>query len=74
MSAESMLSTVAKMNNAEILNPKSMVPNCAELWEWYKTISPRIKNALINRDGTAVEDIADEIEAHKPEIEYLTRM
>jgi hypothetical protein len=62
------------MTDADILNPKSMAPRCSELWEWYKKVAPRLKSALINRDGTAVEDIIDEIEAHAVEIEYQCRI
>ena len=62
------------MTDADILNPKLMAPRCAELWEWYKTIAPRLKTALKNRDGEAVEDIVDEIEFHAVEIEYQCRI
>jgi hypothetical protein len=66
------------MNDAEILNPKSMVPNCAELWEWYKLLSIRLREHSDMIDyGPAiggVNEIADEIDAHTSEIEYLTRM
>ena len=65
---------IEQLTNANILNPKSMAPRCAALWEWYKTVSPRLKTALINRDGTAVEDIVDEIDAHAVEIEYQCRI
>jgi hypothetical protein len=58
----------------DILNPKLMTPICSLVWEWYKTVAPRLKMALINRDGAAVEDIIDEIEAHAVEIEYQCRI
>ena len=58
----------------DIMNPKLMAPRCAALWDWYKTVAPRLKMALINRDGAAVEDIIDEIEAHAVEIEYQCRI
>ena len=62
------------MTDADILNPKLMAPRCAELWEWYKTVATRLKTALKNRDGEAVEAIADEIDAHAVEIEYQCRI
>lgn len=63
-----------QINDADILNPKLMTPMCSMVWEWYKTVAPRLKTALINRDGAAVEDIIDEIEAHAVEIEYQCRI
>ena len=65
---------IEQLTNADILNPKLMAPRCAELWEWYKTVSTRLKTALKNRDGKAVEAIADEIDAHAVEIEYQCRI
>jgi hypothetical protein len=56
------------------MDPKKMTPLCTLVWDWYKTLAPRLKMALINRDGAAVEDIIDEIEAHAVEIEYQCRI
>jgi hypothetical protein len=65
---------IQQLTEHDIFNPKLMAPRCADLWEWYKTVAPRLKMALINRDGAAVEDIIDEIEAHAVEIEYQCRI
>ena len=62
------------MSDGEIMDPKKMTPLCTLVWDWYKTLAPRLKSALINRDGAAVEDIIDEIEAHAVEIEYQCRI
>ena len=62
------------MSDGEIMDPKKMTPLCTMVWDWYKTLAPRLKQALINRDGTAVEDIIDEIESHAVEIEYQCRI
>ena len=57
-----------------VKDPNSMAPRCSTLWEWYRTVAPRLRSALMNRDGTAVEGIAEEIEAHAVEIEYQCRI
>jgi hypothetical protein len=62
------------MSDSEIMDPKKMTPLCTMVWDWYVTLAPRLKTALINRDGQAVEDIIDEIEAHAVEIEYQCRI
>lgn len=59
--------------DTDIMNPKLMAPTCAAVWEWYRTVGARLKTALITRDGIAVENIVDEIEAHAVEIEYLCK-
>ena len=65
---------IEQLTNANIFNPKIMTPRCSTLWEWYRTVAPRLRSALMNRDGTAVENIAAEIEAHAVEIEYQCRI
>lgn len=66
------------MNDADILNPKLMAPRSAELWEWYKTLIPKLIEVIQTRDvGRAndmLEEIILEIGAHAVEIEYQCRI
>jgi hypothetical protein len=69
------------MNNSEILNPKFMVPNCAELWQRFQhnldllneAMSMHPKNS-IQGDVFKLLDAVDGFNSMKDEIEYLTRM
>ena len=63
------------MTDADILNPKLMAPRCAELWEWYKTVSTAAEDGA-NRTVMVrrLRTITDEIDAHAVEIEYQCRI
>jgi hypothetical protein len=74
----------AKMNDAEILNPKSLVPNCAELLLKYKSSLDLLNESLYcytlaevdycEVDKVKVIESAQGFNSIVDEIEYLTRM
>ena len=63
-----------QINDADILNPKLMAPRCSALWDWYKTVAPRLKEAMRTDDSWEIDKIIAEIEAHAVEIEYQCRI
>ncbi len=62
------------MSEGEIMDPKKMTPLCTMVWDWYKTLAPRLKEVMYTEDIHAVNKIIDEIEAHAVEIEYQCRI